>query len=74
MKPVKKLGTHRQRHHAKHTLQFEPIGEATWRVWGGYAEHIVTQAADRFTCDCWHNQTTGGICSHIIKIVLNEQA
>lgn len=61
-------GTHKQRHHARCILHSEQLGESTWRVWGGQAEHIITQAADKFTCDCYCNVTLGRLCTHIIKI------
>ena len=51
----------------------EPLGEATWRVYGGRNEHIVVQAIDHFTCDCQHFVDTGKNCSHILRIYRDQK-
>ena len=43
----------RMKKRARNKLKCERIDDVTWKVWGGEAEHIVTDNGDgTFNCDC----------------------
>ena len=65
-------GSQRQRHYAREVLHCEQIESGIWKVWGGRNEHLVKMGGSIISCDCPRFQIEHKICSHLIKIGLEQ--
>jgi hypothetical protein len=73
MKYRKLPGSHRQRNRARKILQCKWISDDNLLVWGGREEHtVIYHGINEYVCDCTHFVQHKTICSHVIKVMMNE--
>lgn len=75
--PEPQPGSYKQRHYARYVLSCIRIDDTSWKVWGGQSEHIImeipTKNGTGYRCDCELFTNEKRVCSHIIKIILQEE-